>query len=557
MRSKPLAAALLAFTLAAAAPAPGPGDVPAFSADRFRAHVTFLADDRLEGRDTGSRGHEIAATYVASQFIGLGLTPGGENGSWFEQVPFRSATLDGPVSLSISGPAGNNSFENGTDAIVGPSLLEQQQDITAPVVFAGHGIDAPSEGIDDYKGLDVRGKFVAILSGVPTGLPSEIAAHLGDDKGDAAARHGAVGLITLYVDPARPFAMRAGAIRRPAISWVGKNGTEGRDAPGLRASLILGAAGAAALFAGAPSTFSEVSAAGAKDGHLHGFPLATTVRLQRKSAWTSFTSPEVIGLLPGSDPKLRGEYVVLMGHLDHLGMRKNAKPGEDAIYNGALDNAAGVATMLEAARAFAESGQRPRRSILFIANTGEEKGLLGADYFAHYPTVPAGQIAAVVDLDMPLLLYHFTDVIAFGAAHSQVAEAVARAAGQMGVALSPDPMPEENIFVRSDHYEFVKQGVPAIMLATGFANGGAEKWKAFLAGAYHRVNDDLSQPIDWESGARFARLNYLISRELANADRRPFWYKGDYFADVFAPKAPRAVAPAGGGGVAAGAGAAR
>ncbi|HEX4736785.1 MAG TPA: M28 family metallopeptidase [Allosphingosinicella sp.] len=553
---KSLAAALLAFSLAAAAPAPGGsgGNVPSFSADRFRAHVTFLADDRLEGRDTGSRGHEIAAAYVASQFIGLGLAPGGENGGWFQQVPFRSATLDGPVSLSISGPEGNRSFENGADAIVGPSLLEQQQDVSAPVVFAGYGIDAPAEGIDDYKGLDVRGKFVAILSGVPTGLPSEIAAHLGDDKGPAAARHGAIGLITLYVDPARPFAMRAGAIRRPAISWVGKDGKEGRDAPGLRASLLLGGAGADALFAGAPSTFSEIRTAAAKDGHVRGFPLATSVHLQRKSAWTSFTSPEVIGLLPGSDPKLRGEYVVLMGHLDHLGMRPNAKPGEDAVYNGALDNAAGVATMLEAARAFAESGQRPRRSILFIANTGEERGLLGADYFAHYPTVPAGQIAAVVDLDMPLLLYHFTDVIAFGAGHSQVAEAVARAAGQMGLALSPDPMPEENIFVRSDHYDFVKQGVPAIMLATGFANGGAEKWKGFLHGAYHHVNDDLTQPIDWDSGARFAELNYRISRELANADRRPLWYKGDYFADLFAPNAPRAVPPAGSG-VAAGAGA--
>jgi hypothetical protein len=555
MRFKPVAAALLAFSLAAAAPAQNKAAAsgPSFSADRFRAHVTFLADDRLEGRDTGSRGHEIAAAYVASQFVGLGLTPGGENGSWFQQVPFRWAMLDGPVSLSISGPAGNRSLENGTDAIVGPSLVEEQQDINAPVVFAGYGIDAAAEGIDDYKGLDVRGKFVAILSGVPAGLPSEIAAHLGDDKGDAAARHGAIGLITLYVDPARPFAMRAGAIRRPAISWVGKDGQAGKDAPGLRAIILLDGVGAEALFAGAPYTFVETRTAAAKDGHLRGFPLATTVRLQRKSAWTSFTSPEVIGMLPGSDPNLRGEYVILMGHLDHLGMRRNAKPGEDAIYNGALDNAAGVATMLEAARAFVESGQRPRRSILFIANTGEEKGLLGADYFAHYPTVPAGRIAAVVDLDMPLLLYHFTDVIAFGAGHSQVAETVARAAGEMGVSLSADPMPEQNIFVRSDHYEFVKQGVPAIMLATGFANGGAQQWKAFLGGAYHHPNDDLSQPIDWESGARFAKLNYLISRDLANADRRPLWYKGDYFADLFAPNAPRAVPPAHAAAAAAGA----
>jgi Zn-dependent M28 family amino/carboxypeptidase len=234
-----------------------------------------------------------------------------------------------------------------------------------------------------------------------------------------------------------------------------------------------------------------------------------------------------------------------MGHLDHLGTRSNAKPGEDAIYNGALDNAAGVATMIEAARAFADSGGRPRRSVMFVANTGEEKGLLGASYFASNPTVPAGGIVAAVDLDMPLLLYRFTDVIAFGAGHSQVAETVRRAAAEMGVALSPDPMPEENIFVRSDHYEFVKEGVPAIMLATGFANGGAEKWHAFLRGAYHHPNDDMSQPIDWASGARFARLNYLISRELADSDRRPLWYKGDFFGDLFAPSQPKSAKPAG------------
>jgi hypothetical protein len=549
MRLRPFAAAVLAASLAAAAPAQNPAPAaPAFSADRFRAHVTFLADDRLEGRDTGSRGHEIAAAYVASQFIALGLKPGGENGGWYQQVPFRSATLAGPAGVAITGPAGTASFDNGTGAIIGPSLTEEKQDFEAPVVFAGYGIDAPGQGIDDYKGLDVKGKFVAILAGVPEGLPSEIAAHLGDDKGPAAARHGAIGTITIYTSQyarARPFAARAGgASRRSVLGWVGKDGAAGEDAPGLRASLILSDPAATALFAGARKSYQAVRAEAEKPAaHPRGFALKTRLHLQRSSAWTSLTSPEVIGLLPGSDPALKDEYVILMGHLDHLGIRRNARPGEDSIYNGALDNAAGIATMLEAARAFAESGERPRRSILFIANTGEEKGLLGADYFAHYPTVPANRIAAVVDLDMPLLLYRFTDVIAFGAGHSQVAEIVARAAGEMGVSLSPDPMPEQNIFVRSDHYEFVKQGVPAIMLATGYANGGEQKWKAFLGGAYHRVNDDLSQPIDWESGARFARLNYLISRDLANADRRPLWYKGDYFADLFAPHAPRAVAP--------------
>jgi Zn-dependent M28 family amino/carboxypeptidase len=267
------------------------------------------------------------------------------------------------------------------------------------------------------------------------------------------------------------------------------------------------------------------------------------MRIKRDSSWTDITGREVIAILPGSDPKLASEYVVLMGHLDHLGVKANAKAGEDRIFNGALDNAAGIATMLEAARAFVQAGYRPRRSIMFIANTAEEKGLLGSDYFAHNSTVPIGNIAAVVDLDMPLLLYDFTDVVAFGAEHSTVADAVARAAREMNVALSPDPMPEQHIFVRSDHYSFVKQGVPAVLLMTGFANGGEAQWSAFLNGAYHNVNDDMKQPIHWQQGARYARLNYLISRELADTDERPRWYRDDFFGDVYAPQAPKARRP--------------
>jgi hypothetical protein len=550
MRFKPFAfAAALSLVAAGAAPAPAqPAGGPTFSADRFKAHVAFLADDRLEGRDTGSRGHEIAATYVASQFMALGLKPGGEDGGWFQWVPFRSATLSGTPTITLTGPAGMQVIENGKGAILGGSLSEEKQDVSGAIVFAGYGVDAPKLGMDDYKGLDVRGKIVAVLAGIPTGLPSEIAAHMGDEKSAMAAHRGAVGMITLYTGAyarVRPFEAIARRTGRASLAWVGKDGRAHEESPGLRFTMTVNDATAAALFAGAKRPFDEVRAEADKGVRPKGFVLKSQLRLQRTSAWTTIRSPEVIGVLPGADPKLKDEVVILMGHLDHLGIRPAGKPGEDVIYNGALDNAAGVATMIEAARAFADSGQRPRRSVMFIANTGEEKGLLGASYFASYPTVPAGKIAAVVDLDMPLLLYRFTDVIAFGADHSQVAETVRRAAAEMEVALSPDPMPEENIFVRSDHYEFVKEGVPAIMLATGFANGGAEKWHGFLRGAYHHPNDDLSQPIDWASGARFARLNYLISRELADSDHRPLWYKGDFFGDLFAPAQPKAPKPAG------------
>jgi hypothetical protein len=540
-------AASLSLAFAGVAPAQTPAG-PSFSADRFRAHVAFLADDRLEGRDTGSRGHEIAAAYVASQFMALGLKPGGEGGSWYQQVPFRSGTVVGTPVVTISGPGGSTRWNNGSDVLVGPSLGEEKQDVTAPVVFAGYGISAPDQGIDDYKGLDVRGKIVAVLGGMPAGLDSEISAHLGDTKGAMAARHGAIGLVTVPTSAysqARPFSAMAKYAGRPSLAWVGKDGRPNLDAPEIRVGATFNDPAADALFAGARRSFAQIrSEADKPNARPKGFPLKTKLRLERSTAWTEIKSPEVIGLLPGSDPVLKDEYVILMGHLDHLGLKANAKPGEDAVYNGALDNAAGIATMLEAARAFAESGEKPRRSILFIANTAEEKGLLGASYYASNPTVPLRSIAGAVDLDMPLLLYRFTDVVAFGADHSTVADSVRRAAGQMGLALSPDPMPEQNIFVRSDHYEFVRQGVPAILLATGFANGGQAKWSQFFETAYHKVTDDMSQPIDWESGARYAQLNYLISRELADADQRPRWYKGDYFGDLFAPGTPRANRPA-------------
>jgi Zn-dependent M28 family amino/carboxypeptidase len=273
---------------------------------------------------------------------------------------------------------------------------------------------------------------------------------------------------------------------------------------------------------------------------MRAFALRARLSVNAESVWRDFTSPQVIGMIPGSDRRLASEYVFLMGHLDHLGLKGNPALGEDAIYNGALDNAAGIATMLEAARHFVDAGKKPRRSVLFMANTGEERGLLGASYYIAHPTVPVKQIVAAVDLDMPLLLYDFTDVVAFGADHSTVARTVAQAARGMGIAVGPDPMPEQTIFVRSDHYQFVRGGVPAILLFTGYANGGKAKWDDFFARTYHKPNDDMSQPINWNAGARYAKLNYEISRILADADQRPLWYRGDYFGERFAPGQPRA-----------------
>ncbi|MBA3510640.1 M20/M25/M40 family metallo-hydrolase [Sphingomonas sp.] len=527
------AAAPLALLLSAAAV---PADEAA--ADRVRGHVQFLASDELEGRATGSRGYAVAAQYVAAQFASLGLRPGGTGGGWYLQVPFRRATHVSPPQVRLRVRGRTTALAHGIDVSLQPSLLEKNRSIDAALVFVGHGLNEQALGLDDYAGLDVRGKIVVAFSGSPTGLPTEVRAHLDASKPEAAARRGALGLIEIPVEPTGA-PRRFGSLGRPRLDWIDTAGKTGATSL-LGARLAMTAKTAEQLFEGARTPLASLRAQAKSRRPVRGFAIPARLTINAQSSWHDFSSPEVIGLLPGSDPELAGEYVVLMGHLDHLGVKEDAKPGEDAIYNGALDNAAGIATMLEAAREFVQSGKRPRRSILFIANTGEEQGLLGADYFASHPTVPIKQIVAAVDLDMPLLTYDFTDVVAFGADHSTVARTVAQAARGMGIAVSPDPMPEQSIFVRSDHYQFVRRGVPAILLFTGYANGGKARWDHFFASVYHTPKDDLGQPINWKSGARYAKLNYEIARALADADARPRWYRGDYFGDRFAPGEPRA-----------------
>ncbi len=508
---------------------------------RVRGHVEFLASDLLEGRETGTRGYDLAAAYVAAEYRKLGLQPGGDDGGWLQQVPFRLASHASPPTVSITFDGAASLLASGRDFGLRPSLVEKQTALNAGLLFVGHGISDPMVAIDDYAGLDARGKIVVVLPGTPTGLPRDVAVHLNSVKREVAGQKGAVGFIELSREGNAPNGDRAlSYFNRQRTNWVDPSGRAGRSGGAVRAELALSRAWQERLFQGAPRSLAQIREQAGADRPVAGFPLAASMTIRAQSAWQDFTSPNVIGVLPGSDPELRGEHIVLMGHLDHLGINANAKPGEDAIRNGALDNAAGIATMIEAARSFVAAGQSPRRSILFIANTGEEKGLLGADYFAAHPSVPLDSLVGLVNLDMPLLLYDFTDVIAFGGEHSTIGETVAEAAGAMNVAVTPDPMPEQSLFVRSDHYPLVLRGVPSVFLMTGHGNGGEQAWKDFLGKAYHRPNDDLAQPIDWRAAARFAELNYRIARTLANAPERAAWYRDSYFGQAYAPAAPKA-----------------
>jgi Peptidase family M28/PA domain len=426
------------------------------------------------------------------------------------------------------------------------SSQEPRLDVSGPLVFVGYGIENELLGFNDYKGLDVKGKIVVALRGFPKGMPSEEGAHLSATKSKVAERHGAIGLVsvnTLQSAKTVPWPLLLRYAADPEFSWVGADGKAFEEAPGIRGRALLNTPPAATLFEGSGRKLEDILREADKPGATpRGFPLKTSIRIRSHGESARVTSPNVIGVLPGSDPRLASQYVVLSAHLDHIGIsaKDPAHPDADLINNGALDNATGVATMLEVARLLAALPQRPRRTVMFIATTAEEKGLLGADYFARHPTVPIGSIVGNVDLDMPVLLYPFTDLIAFGANHSSLGPIVAQSVAPMGVKLSPDPMPEQGIFTRSDHYMFVRQGVPAVYLATGYANGGEKAWDSFYAGAYHHPDDDLRQAIDWQAGARFVEANFRITRAMADADQPPLWVQGDFFGDTFAPGAARA-----------------
>lgn len=525
---------------------------PVASEVALEAHLEFLASDLLEGRDTGTRGHEIASAYIVSQFKELGLEPAGNDG-YYQRVPFRTATLvaDSPKFIVHNGRK-NISLPYLEAFTASPSTFAEKLEVTAPLVFVGYGMVSDKFGFDDYAGLDVDGAIVVMLSGRPDGLPSEAAAHLGRIKTELAIERGAVGIITLHTpkqEEVRPFAvMRRYAADARRMTWLTPGGEAHGDEGQLRGGAFLHYEAAAHLFENVELELADIWQQIDANEMPKGVALGVSATLAKQSVFGALDSPNVMAKLSGGHDTLRNEVVLYTAHSDHLGPVNNTE-GEPKFNNGAMDNAAGVAVMLETARMFVEAaknGDHPDRTIMFAAVTAEERGLLGADYFAHYPTVPIENIVANVNLDMPVLLYNFADVVAFGAEHSSLGAVVAEAAELHGIKRSPDPMPEQAIFTRSDHYALVKKGIPAVFLMTGFESqnegeDGGEVWGEFFAKHYHRHSDEISTlteqygGIRYDAGAVFTNINYDIGRMIANGNAvRPTWLPDSYFGQVFA-----------------------
>ncbi len=510
-----------------------------FSPDAFRAHVTFLASDLLEGREAGTRGYDIAASYVATQFELMGLEPGGEDDTYFQSVPLQARWREADtVHMTVSHGGTERELTFTEDFLISGSSRQALSVVEGDAVFVGFGIEAPDRGHNDYDGLDVRDKIVVTLSGFPKGWPSEVGAHYssGASKYKTAEKYGAIGYITVYTESLEQRAPWARMTQNPdsmRMSWVGKDGLTHTSAPAIKVGGLMSPDASAILFEGASRGYEEIRVE-AIEGAPKGFLLPTTIRMMAGNRFEDRPSSNVAGVVVGTDPALRDEYVVITGHLDHLGIG-NPVDG-DSIRNGALDNAAGISAMLEAARAL--KMDPPRRSVMFLAVTAEEKGLLGAEYFAMNPTVPIESIVANVNLDMPVLTYDFTNVVGFGSSHSSLEGVMRDALSSMNLGLAPDPFPQQAIFVRSDHYRFVQQGVPSIMLGTGTDSTegegkGLEVLMEFIGTHYHQPSDDLSRPIDYSAGAKFAEVNYRLLKAIADADDAPSWNEGDFFGGLY------------------------
>ncbi|MES2691893.1 MAG: M28 family metallopeptidase [Verrucomicrobiota bacterium] len=530
---------LLALLFAASAFAAS--DAPPANERRMRAHVTFLADDLLEGRAAGTRGHALAMAYVSAQHARLGLEPAGTEG-YLQPMTFRESKLDLEAGKFTVRHAGSEvTLTPITDTIVRPGAAVAEAEVSAAAVFVGFGISAPEFGYDDFgKGIDLKGKIAVILAGSPTQLPATARAHYSRNKVAELARRGAVAIVTVETpveEKRTPWALTANRNRFPTMRLVEPDGSLFEAFPAIRATASVSRPAGAALFKHAPTPLDVVFATAVR-GEAQAFPLGIEIALAGRSTVTDAASANVLAWLPGTDPALAGNPIVVTGHLDHIGIGP-AVDG-DSLYNGAIDNALGTAVILEVAERLAAM-PRMRRPVLFASLTAEEKGLLGAYHLSRQPPPRVRRFAANVNIDMPLILAPTRQLIALGADHSTLGASMIGAAERTGFTITPDPLPDEVFFVRSDQYPFVRAGIPALALKIGEKSTDptinlAALQAEFRKTHYHKPSDDLSRSIHWPTVVNFADVATELIRTLAEDSKAPAWLPNDFFGTRFGPK---------------------
>jgi Zn-dependent M28 family amino/carboxypeptidase len=496
---------------------------------RWWSYVEFLASDKLEGRNTGSEGHRKAAEYVAGQFERDGLRPAGVEG-YIQPVKFITKELDEPhSSLALERDRKDKVLALGEDAIIGTGV-DPVASLEAGLVFVGYGLRIPEIKYDDLAGLDTKGKIAVYLNGAPGTLSSALAAHYQSraERWAALRSAGIIGAVSIanpkHMDIPWPRIASNRFQMTMQLAAPGMNETAGEQI-----AIAWNPAHADELLEGTRHSLDDLVAVAEAGKQLPRFPISGKLKIRTAVKHGDVVSQNVGAIYLGTDPALKDEYVVMSAHLDHLGVGKPING--DAIFNGAMDNAAGVASMLDVAGRLKETGAKTKRSILFVAVTGEEKGLLGSQYFAANPTVPAKSMIADINVDEFLPLFPLKILTVYGLDESTLGDDIRTVAMQMGVRVQPDPEPARNVFIRSDQYNFIRHGIPALMPAFGTVKGSGEedalrKWNAVR---YHAPSDDLNQPVDKEAAGTFNDLVLRLVQRVANADTKPSWKSNSFF----------------------------
>ncbi len=518
--------ALAAAACALAQPAyAGPPEPSQAKIDAWWSHVEAISNDGMEGRLNGSPGYFRAADYVIAQLKKIGVKPAGTNG-YLQPIEFFEQRFDPKASsATLKLPTGDVPFAVPSELFYRGNTMPSTVD--APLVFAGYGLSIPEAGHDDFAGLDVKGKVVVVISGGPGTISGALKSDARADRAKLLAERGAIGMIALI------------ASKQVEIVWERQVSNSYQPSmyladPAMREvsvpfmSATLSPARSEALFAGSGHTFAELAALSDASQPVPVFALPGRFAATISAATKPVHGANIIGLIPGSDPKLKAEHVVFSAHLDGLGVGEPIKG--DTIYNGTFDNAIGVASVLEAAKTLV-NGKKPKRSIILAIVTAEEKGLLGSRYFARLPTVPAKSLVANINLDMPLPIFALTGVSPLGYEESSLGNDAKAVAASMDLLIAPDPLPDRNAFTRSDQYSFIRQGIPALFPKYGFARGTPEEIteRTWRANIYHSPQDQLDQPVMKAEGVKMMDYVTALVRHIADNPVRPSWNATSYF----------------------------
>ncbi|HEX5069790.1 MAG TPA: M20/M25/M40 family metallo-hydrolase [Vicinamibacterales bacterium] len=535
------------------------------------AHIQYLADDRLEGRNVGTPGFEAALQYVEGQFQKIGLKPAGDKGYRQTVMLENRALVPADTKIALVRNGAEQALAVGQDASIS-ARGELNGSLEAPMVFLGYGMSIPEAGWDDLAGQNLKGKIAVYINAFPPVTVSDnVRSHVNtaDERWLALKRAGAIGVATIAAPRAGAAGNRgagpgntgrggaaaatlpptptptATATPTPATTPPAAGGGPGRaagpaplvaiadrtleDAAGEAVAMSLTARGAAALLEGTDHTLEGLQQLVTDGKPLPRFAIPGTLKVHATLNREPLPSANVVGILEGSDPVLKSEYVIMSGHLDHVGIGRAVNG--DAIFNGAMDDASGVASIIETARLLKAPGVTTKRSIIFLAVTAEEKGLLGSTYFAGKPTVPFKQIVADINLDMFLPLYALKVIEVQGLAESSLGETVRAAAKSLGVDVQTDREPEQNRFIRSDQYSFIRRGVPALAFKFGYEFGSPEETtrRNWVRDIYHKPSDDLNQPVNLEAAALFNRVIMTLLQRVANDTARPSWNSDSFF----------------------------